>query len=360
MKKALTISAGLVLVLGGALFEIFYYQVRFVSEGDHAVFAAIKGVGLFVLLLSSSTLRKDWRAYFLIVPLLAFSVWCTSAGQASNYAIKRNTSERTMAELTAGSAETEERRIALKTELEETRGRLSRKEDERDSYSPSERQQWSVVGKKPDGTPIYEKRESTVFSSVNAEIEAYRKRIEQLEVELKELPEPVVTTEKRKTDPFEIVADRLKIPAIVAQMISQSFFSLFSALMAPFGINLLLAAGQVESHPKPKAKKEQEPPFDWLPLVTFWVTWSWYPVRNKKGTGILPERSIMQLAETKNIEMSKAQYDRIKEAALLSKAIDASDTVCYADQQVAVEAIMRTIRRGERNERRKNPRKDGL
>ena len=335
MKSVIRWASGLSLVLLGAGLENYYYAIRFIAEGEIGWFAVIKGFALTLFLIFLSTKYKNKKIYALVIPLVAYSIFCTSAGQATRYAERYNARKTEQLTKVKTAGEQEEKKAGLTAEVNRIREAKAKKEKERDAVPMEKRTVWQIYGKDSEGDPIYQKVESEVFRSINAEILAYQEDLTRKESELSGIGTIDVIITEKETDPYYVLHNATRLPVDLIQYILQSAFSLFSALMAPFGINLLIGS-------KPGAKKEEHQP-DWATLVPFWVSWSWYSYRNGKSNKIVPEEAVLQCAQTRLPELSTDLYQRINIAAISSGAISQNGEIVIGDEAKAKEIIIKKI-----------------
>jgi len=336
MKTFLRWASGLGLVVLGAGLEIWYYAARFSAEGEALWFAFVKGASLTLFLVLLSTKYRRKAIYAIVVPLVLYSVFCTSAGQATRYAERYNARKTEQLTMAKTAEEQEERKAGLTAEVDRLREAKARKEAERDAVPMDKRTVWQIYGKDSDGDPIYQKVESEVFRTINAEILAYQEELTRKESELASIGTVSVIVTEKESDPYYVLHNATRLPVELIQYILQAAFSLFSALMAPFGINLLIAA---KSEPKPL----KDPPPDWSKLVPFWVSWSWYSYRNGKSNKIVPEEAVIQCAQTRLPELTRELYGKIKEVAVTVGAIGLADEVLIGDESKARETIIKKI-----------------
>jgi hypothetical protein len=240
LLKSIPILVGFALVIFGSISEIYYYMARFTAEGDSVLWGLTRGLILNILLLFASTKTKKWYYVALSVILIAFSIFCTSAGQAAIYAERYNAKQSTIANTDKLSTDQEKRKSELENELSDTKDSKRKKEIERDNIPADKRTIWVVVGYNKDGEPNYEKKESPIFATINSEIREYTDRIIVIERELNDIGTVSVTVRAKESDPYFILSAITKIPAEIIQYIFQSLYSFFTAVMAPIGINILI------------------------------------------------------------------------------------------------------------------------
>ena len=86
MNKQKTIS--ILLIACGSFLEIWYYFARFHAEGTSATISIIQGIALTSLLIGLFILRGKQLVWFLIIPLAAYSIFNTAAGQRQSLTMK--------------------------------------------------------------------------------------------------------------------------------------------------------------------------------------------------------------------------------------------------------------------------------
>jgi len=94
MRKLANMMLAIVMVVVGWFLEIYYYWFRFTGDGVDSKVALIIGAGL-TLLLTSLFIEPTKLKKALIVPLILFSVFCTTSGQAYSYGEKQREANKT-------------------------------------------------------------------------------------------------------------------------------------------------------------------------------------------------------------------------------------------------------------------------
>ena len=217
MKKLANIIVAVVMISTGWFLEVYYYWFRFTGDGVDGRVALIIGAGLTVLL-TSLFIEPTKLKKILMIPLILFSVFCTTSGQAYSYGEKQREATKT------SNVEINKQQmidnynnsiLGLQTQLEseiklidvdlKTRAYLN----------------------KNGVTPTLENIEN-----IKKDIKYYQELRDEI---LKSL-EPI---EKEKTA-YEILADDLGIyNANILKILSLLSLSFFIAIMAPSGVYMM-------------------------------------------------------------------------------------------------------------------------
>ena len=261
--KNIPLITGSAMIVFGSASEIFYYAARYIAEGEPVWFSVVKGAALTLFLLVVSTKTNKLHYLALCSVLVTYSIFCTSAGQATQYAARYNAKQTAASLDDRTAADLETRKTEITGEIATIKKAKSEKEKERDSIPLDDRMIWTIAGYDNSGKAQYQKTESTVFRTVNEEIEKYEARLSVLESELSEIGTIRVTIRDKQDDPYYIISDITKIPASIVQYILQSLYSLFTAVMAPIGLGMILAfrAGLRES-----VETAEKPGTRWPPI----------------------------------------------------------------------------------------------
>jgi hypothetical protein len=327
MKRSLPIT----LILLGSFLEIYYYTWKYTSEGESIWLSVIKGAALTILTIGLALLlRKHWGFYILISLSIAYSIFCTSSGQATAYAGRYNSQQAVITTQQTDYERAEEERATLLSDIQSLKEQKREKEQARDDIPISSRTYWQFVGFDSEGDARYQKAESEVFKTLNEEIQSYEQQIQEAQKRLDNLEVPQVVIQEKETDSYAILHDMTGLSEVTWQYILQSMFSLFAAVMAPIGISMF-------SIPEKKEKKKS---IDIEPFVRFWVKWSWYGYRNGKGPALLPQDVFMKHAEKKMPGFTPEIYDRIKKAAFISNVIDTNWQACYNEEEKVIQKIL--------------------
>jgi hypothetical protein len=232
---------GIFLLILGSFLEVFYYVQKYNSDGDHILLSISKGIALTLLTMAFALLiaryKKNAWFYIGIVLSIAYSIFCTSSGQATSYASKYNKEKSVVMMSQRKSEEMEFRKESLLRDIEDLREKKKTKEDQRDSIPLQERKVWRFVGRDSEGDANYESAESEVFKTLNNEIESYENQIKEKELLYENLNPEIIVSEK-ETDSYQILSDMTGLNVVLIQYILQSMFSLFAAVMAPVGLKL--------------------------------------------------------------------------------------------------------------------------
>ena len=275
--KAKLLSIALVVL--GSVLEVYYYYYRFVSEAGLKPMAWIQGVALTLLLMGLFTLRNNWKAWLIIVPLLAFSIFSTATGQKQAL-----TSKLVGEALVVNNSKIEQLESSL--ELKQRR---------------------------------YDKVESLIDTSVNSFDDAYKWKNTngKYEAELDELTYDI--------DQLRNQIIELKSPEInqVDKFILQLFFSFFVAIMAPVGILLW-----------PVTKST-----DWEYHVRKWVNVNWTGIRNGKSDQILSKEKFLEFLQSRDIQFTEDQYNKINNVANKLNVVD-KNSIIINNEHEAIRLIL--------------------
>lgn len=239
MKR--NIALGITLLILGSFLEVYYYVWKYTSEGDHILLGISKGIALTLLTMAFAILivkyKKNILFYIGIVLSIAYSIFCTSSGQATSYASKYNKEKSSLVMKQTQSEEKVIQKEQLLKDIGDLKDKKKAKENQRDSISMQDRKSWRFVGFDSEGDANYESTESEVFKTLNEEIASYENQIKEKELLYENINPEIIVLEK-ETDSYQILSNMTGLNVVLIQYILQSMFSLFAAIMAPVGIKL--------------------------------------------------------------------------------------------------------------------------
>jgi len=330
MVKALNVA----LIIAGWFLEIFWYYFRFIQDGTGPEIAIIEGLALTLFLsvvAYARTVNPGWYKTAMFLLLCAYSIFCTSGGQAYNLNVKLNESttaniEQTQAQRKAQiRVESIDRQISgMETDLQSIRDQLQ------GIASIEDRGLWrtTVAAAEVQQTDILE-------------------RMEALELEKMSLDYIEVATTRRDENIYSYYGKLFNWSADWLQIILQTTFSLFICLMAPFGITAL-TTGTTRAKPERQAVDHS----DWEDEVEQFVHVSWMQIRSAKGDSIIPREVFLKHMESHG-GFSTYKYREIKKAAIKANVVDKTRIIVY-DESEAKRKIMEVLQWQS-----KEPRKHG-
>jgi uncharacterized protein YhaN len=238
MKKYLKYLPPAVLILFGSTLEIYYYWYRFTGDGIHSVFALISGFVLTVFLIVVAQ-YKQTGARFLAGILIAYSIFCTSAGQA--YSLEQVRMSQAVARAQDANAARE--RESIEKTVESLRDQWDQIESQkRGSVETLEdRFEWKNT------LAIAEAEQKNIMD----DIAGYNQQLAGLYARENILP----------PDIYEYYEGVFEIPAWLLQVILQMLLSGFIALMAPIGVAIwpkIIQAEKKRIRKRPAAKLAAE------------------------------------------------------------------------------------------------------
>ncbi len=304
MNKALLPPIFLIIV--GNFLEIYYYSFRFTNDSIPLWLAIIIGIGLTGLLTIATAFRKKPASWFLIITLVAYSIFATSAGQA----------------------------FSLVTGQEQKAAKVNN----------------AQIGKLEDEKTRKESRYQKIADMVDQSIETFedawtwRNTTARYEKDLKELDTEISDIENQIRSMMnpEIGEDETNIYYFYSRLFGwdrkwlqfwlQTILSAFIAFMAPFGIIILPV----------KRRRRQSP--DYKPYIEKWVSYNWIGIRTGKSDYILSKAAFMDFSRSKGDRFTDTMYRVILKAAIKTKCVDRGNKLCYSEQD-AIKKIYEEMRR---------------
>lgn len=300
------------LITTGSFLEIFYYAFRFTSDGIPTWLAIIIGAALTALLAAVTVRRRSPAAIGLIVLLAAYSIFCTSAGQAFSLGVELNERQ-----------EEQVNQANINDELEEIRIDVSRLNNEYDALQSQinatvttleNRYEWKNTLARA------EERQATIKEELSA---------------LKDRRAALRASQTTRQDVEKVEQNIYVFYAVMfgwdrnwLQFALQTILSAFIALMAPFGIIMLGS--------KPKTRQA----INWAPMVEKWVERNWIGVRG----GHEKPRIIKWEIFSKQIpNFPSRKYLAIKKAAYDAKCIDKRGNILNNDEEKSIKKILRRL-----------------
>lgn len=261
------------LIALGSFLEIYYYQARFTADGIILPLAVIIAVALTVFLELSVIGRRYWIA----MPLIAYSIIATSAGQAFDLGLQtryHRASDQEQAALASRIDWLDEQIDTIQEQIEATVSSLQ------------DRAVWRT----------------TLARAEELQAE-YRTERTELSGRLYEL------TRDRGVNVYEFYAGLTGWSAEVIQTILQFALSVFIAMMAPFGI-VMLPGGPARER------------VDIGPYIDRWVQTNWIGVRTGKSASILKRDTMQDYLATRGGAIPDPVCDRLEKLCQEKKILD--------------------------------------
>lgn len=293
------------LVALGWFLEVFWYYWRFIQDGTPAWVSMTEGVALTLFLsvvAYARTKQPDRYTAALFFAICAYSIFCTSGGQAYNLNTKLNaadaisTEQQQQQRKDAIRAESIDRQIArLESDLDTVRQQLG------GVATIEDRAVWRTTVK------AAEEQQSEII----AQIEAF---------EIEKMALDYVDTERdqRTENIYQYYSALIGWSADTLQIILQTLFSAFIAFMAPFGIAAL--AHRQTPEPAPK-KRKRAPKTIKCADVERLVDVTWSQITAGRGDKIVPREVFMDYM-AKHGGFAIWKYDRISRAMAREGIID--------------------------------------
>ena len=303
-----------ILLIGlGSFLEVWYYFARFFSENDLFWISIIQGIALTSLLMGLFILRNRRLVWLLIIPLAAYSIFNTAAGQRQSLVMKSETQV-----------------IGINNQkIEDLENSIDRKMNRYDDIQKMVNNtvtdletRWEWV----NSTTKYEEE----MNKIDSEVEAMRKSI------------AILRTPKLENSEigqlYQFYSRLIGISAEWLQFWLQVVFSFFIAIMAPTGIVL---------YPAPQKRKRTRI-IDWKSYIEKWVQYNWIGKRTGKSDHILSKKVFMEYARSRDDRFNDIIYRSILKAAINTKSVDKGMKICY-DEQEAIEKIYKEMNNGRKN-----------
>jgi len=314
----LTFSISMIIL--GSFLEIYYYAFRFHSDGITLWLSIIIGIALTLMLALAVYKRRHTWAWFIIVPVAAYSIMATSAGQAFSLGEVLRTESQ---------AAVEQEYIA--DEIDDVTSRIS--------WIDSE---ISRLQEQIDGT-VDTLQDRAVWRTTLAVAEERQDELrdERLEharrlTELRSQRTVHESVRRRGRNIYEFYGELLSMSEDWLQFILQTTLSAFIAAMAPIGILTLPQQGKKRRRHKKPATTTGVRQED----VERWVRVNWIGKRTGKSQKILPVKTFNQFMHDRGVSFTQQTYNQIHGKALLSGVIRNDGAILEDDEKIAVHRIL--------------------
>lgn len=227
-----------VLLMGfGWFLEVYYYQFRFSGDGVHPVVSIVIGIGL-TLLLTALFVSPSVLKTFIIIPLLLFSIYCTTSGQNFSYSLKNKSNSLENAD--------EENNQELYNYYKGKITALEKDLQHENSLLPDDLKTRTFL----NGNGVQPLLQN--INNIKAQIVSYEEKMDYYNGLLNSSK----TTEVISKSAYETLAEDLGLNSPTPlKLISLAALAFFISLMAPIGVRILVATYRVEPV---KTKKQPE------------------------------------------------------------------------------------------------------
>ncbi|MCK5617447.1 hypothetical protein KAR91_87095, partial [Candidatus Pacearchaeota archaeon] len=261
MNKEKTLA--IIIIILGIVLEIYYYTYRFYSESGIIPISIIQGIALTSLLIGLFILRDRRLVWLLIIPLAAYSIFNTAAGQRQSLTMK--------AESQVLNINTQ-KIIDLENSIKRKTNRYDDIQTMVNNTVTDLETRWEWI----NSTTKYENE----MDLIDSEIESIRLSISELRIPRIE--------ESEVGKIYTFYSGLIGISSDWLQFWLQIIFSFFIAIMAPTGIVLY-----------PVSRKKRSRIIDWKTYITKWVQYNWIGIRTGKSNHILSKKVFMEYARSK-------------------------------------------------------------
>ncbi|MGD8567340.1 MAG: hypothetical protein PVJ39_04595 [Gammaproteobacteria bacterium] len=301
------------LIVLGSFLEIYYYAYRFARDGITPWLAITIGCALTLLLALAVVQRNNLWAWLIIVPLAAYSIMATSAGQSFSLgAVLEEQAEKSAIQLNAQDA-IEEYRANIR--------RLDREEaqllESTEGLTLRDRANFRTYGI----APIEERK-----AAIADERRMWQKKIDDERARLT----THVRVGEKTTNIYDFYHDLFGLDASWLQFILQTILSAFIAVMAPVGIMTL---PKTTKKRKPKNNRQEKKSIDWSPYVAQWVRINWVGKRNGNSNNILEDETYRTYCQKQRINSPPKIAKAITQAAERAGVIDNRKIVVGNEEQ---------------------------
>jgi hypothetical protein len=301
----------LALIIFGSSLEIYWYYYRFISDGINPAIAWLAGIVLNLFLIVLTRLPKKIPTMFLIVSMVAYSIFCTSAGQAYNLEQVRMTQEESRSQ--QEDAERERDRIRQTIDLLNKRYDLIENQKNELITKFEDRYEW----KNTLATAENDQRD------IQKDIMMYRSELSALYNEYEVQP----------PDIYNYYGGLFNWSPQFLQTVLQMMLSGFIALMAPAGVSIW---------PKKKKKRNTEQKKNTITKekIERWVNINWIGIRRGTSNKILARRTFDEFMNNRQESFDPKLYDYIFNRAIKSGVINSDRSVTETDEKKAVNSII--------------------
>ena len=301
----------------GSFLEIFYYEERFNNDGISVWLSIIIGIALTLLLSLAVYKRKEKIYLFLIIPLAAYSIFATSAGQAFSLDAVLKIQD-----------ESQVRQEYLSDEIVETQDRINWIDKEVESL----KNQISATVETLADRGKWRTTLATAEENINSLL-AERK---ELTIKLSEYRSRSVIhkdVKKREQNIYQFYSKLFNLSENWLQFFLQTILSAFIAAMAPIGI---MAYPKKKNH---HIKKIVELKID-KNAIQKWVTINWIGRRTGKSNKILSKESYKKFITDRGEEFNELEYDKIRDIALNRDIIQNDGSITIESEKNAINLIL--------------------
>lgn len=314
MRKLIYYLPSVALIIFGSCLEIYWYYYRFISDGIHVAVAWLAGIVLNIFLIVLTRLPKKIPTMALIISMVAYSVFCTSAGQAYNLEQVRMAQEESRSQ--QADAERERDRIRQTIELLNKRYDLIEVQKNNTITEFEDRYEWKNTLAKAEEDQ----------RAIQGDITRYRA----------ELADLYDAYEVQPPDIYNYYGALFGWSPQFLQTVLQMLLSGFIALMAPVGVAIWPKKRDIKSR-RPRAKK---PPTITRDKVERWVNINWIGIRRGTSGKILARETFDEFISNRGEQFSRAMYDAILEKAKSSGVVASDGSVGEIDEKKAVNSII--------------------
>lgn len=323
MKKLLNLFPVFLIILGSAL-EIYYYSYRFTMDGINIYIALTISISLTLLLTMLARYYKTKIVFWLLIPLAAFSIFNTSAGQAFSLGEKYN--QETIEEA---------QQLNKQSDIDYYQNKISELNNE---YNNLETQKNNTITSLADR--YHWKNTLAKMEARQDEIKLEIKESESVILNLR--PELTINeeVEKQETNIYKFYNNLFGLNPKWLQFILQTVLSFFIAAMAPIGI-IILSTRKPEPEKKIVRKK-----LNYLPLIKRWVTISWTGKRKNNNKEIIKKDQFIKYYNDRfkdkkeQYRFTEAIYDKINNAAIAINSVDKKGIIVNNDSEERVISLI--------------------
>ena len=302
------------LILVGSFLEVYFYFWRFTQDGMPAWLSITIGAGLTLLLSFGIYHRSNKWAMWIIIPVAAYSILATSAGQTFF--------------LNAKFKDLESRKIISQynqDEIREVEEAIKNHESEIEKLSETIYQKINSNEGAKYWTPtitIAEKRQNVL-----------KKETDDLKEKLRVLRSKAQQHKKVKTradNIYTFYQDITRIPDNWLQFALQTILSAFIAAMSPIG--LITFSGQDIRIRKKEVKASPD-------YIERWININWIGIRTGKSKHILKRSDYKKFIESRGRLFDSAQYDNMIHLCIGEKILASDGRIIEKNQAKAVEKL---------------------
>lgn len=302
----------------GSFLEIYYYAFRFTGDGIPSWLAIIIGIALTLLLSIAVINRKKKWSLFIIIPIAAYSILCTSAGQSFSLSEERNQ----QTEIIVSELNKQDQIKEYQNDIELLNKELESLLNVSTVSDINER--WRFEG---------------VINRTEQRQQEIREEKKLLQEKINELRTTQIIREdvqKETTDIYKFYNKLFNINAGWLQFILQTLLSGFIAIMSPLGIITI----QQKKEKRIYIKKKKIIKNFTLDQLKIWVRKNWIGIRSQKSNKILPKKSFLNHMNDMNINFPDTIYNLIFNKAIKAKVINQDGFINEKNEQLAEKRIL--------------------